>query len=78
MDKVIVAALDRIKTSICFVVDWNNRKNGDIRRQGTIELEQQFLDRRFYHVSMKKILARMYPRVCSPAAVGRGRGFQDL
>jgi len=67
--EIIIAALDRIKTSICPIMDRNDVKNGDIRRKGMVEIEQQFVQSPFYHICMKKILAGVYARVRTPAAI---------
>ncbi|MBK9338891.1 MAG: hypothetical protein IPM98_21095 [Lewinellaceae bacterium] len=64
MDKIIVGALRHIKPGIRPIGDWNDPKNSDIRGQGMVEFEQQFLYGRFSQISMKK-----YWLACTPASV---------
>lgn len=78
MDKIIITALDSIKTSICPIMDWKDVKNSDVRWQGSVELKQQLIHSRFYQICMKKILTGVYARIRTPAADDRSRRFQDL
>ncbi len=78
MDKVVVAALNGIKTRIGPLIHWNKVKNRDVRRQGTVEFKHEFRSIRFDHICVKKILTGVYARVCTPATVDGGGGFQDF
>ena len=78
MHKIIILALYGIKTGTCPIMDGNNIKNDNLGWQGVIEFKPQFVQVRFEHICLKKILHGMNASIGSPAAKDGGRCFQDL